>query len=228
MGCSSSKELHQTGAVPPAPVEPKEATVNKAATVNEHVPPVLEQKTSVVLPPKEPLPPYLLHIAVSPMGEESHSRSVAADFLSAFQEKHKGMIVVTRDLAAEPVDHIEDDTINVEFVEERARTPRMRDLRDKRMDLIQEIMEADAILVSTPMYNWCVPSTLKAYIDHLVLPGVLDPVVKGACVVFIVIAFIFIVFSLGLADRPVTCIIAYGGTYAPGSFNPHFDYATGE
>ncbi len=78
-----------------------------------------------------------------------------------------------------------------------------------RMFLIEEISGADEILISTPLWNYGVPSVLKAYIDSIVIPGVFDES------------------TATLAGKKVTFVIAQGGSYADGSPKAGWDYASG-
>jgi FMN-dependent NADH-azoreductase len=79
-----------------------------------------------------------------------------------------------------------------------------------RHDLINEITGVDHILISTPMWNWSVPSVLKAYFDQIILPGVLDG--SGAA---------------GLTGKKVTFVVSQGGSYAEGAPRHGWDYETG-
>jgi FMN-dependent NADH-azoreductase len=79
-----------------------------------------------------------------------------------------------------------------------------------RLGLIKEITSADEILISTPMWNWSVPSLLKAYIDQIIVGGVLDG--SGAA---------------GLAGKKVTFVVAQGGSYKDGAPRAGWDFATG-
>jgi len=79
-----------------------------------------------------------------------------------------------------------------------------------RNDLIKEITGVDHIVISTPMWNWSVPSVLKAYIDQIIIPGVLDG--SGAA---------------GLTGKKVTFVVAQGGSYAEGAPRHGWDYETG-
>ena len=79
-----------------------------------------------------------------------------------------------------------------------------------RLGLINEITKVDEILISTPMWNWSVPSVLKAYIDQIIVGGVLDD--RGAA---------------GLAGKKITFIVAQGGSYKDGAPRAGWDFATG-
>ncbi len=78
-----------------------------------------------------------------------------------------------------------------------------------RMELIDEIKSASDIIIATPMWNWSVPSVLKAYIDSIIMPGVLAP-------------------GMGLmAGKKFTFLVSQGGAYSEGSGKEEWDYLTG-
>ena len=152
----------------------------------------------------------LLHIEVSPGGEHSVSRAVSAEFLAAWVKKHPDGKVITRDLNANPVPHLDAEAIFAGYTPEDDRSSEMAKKHAYRHELINEITGVTDILISTPMWNWSVPSVLKAYFDQIILPGTLDG--SGAD---------------GLKGKRVTFIVAQGGSYAPGAPRHGWDYETG-
>lgn len=158
--------------------------------------------------------PYLLYISVSPSGENSKSRAVADEFLSAYKSSHPSMEVVTRDLNADPVPHLDQEGIVAGWVPEENRPESMKKKLQLRQDLCKEIIEADAVVISTPMWNWAPPSVLKAYIDQIILMGTLDPWSGDA--------------NKKMKGKSVTIVIACGGGYTPGeSSHPENDFESG-
>ena len=154
--------------------------------------------------------PTLLHLEVSPLGENSVSRQVSAEFIRSWTAAHPGGAIISRDLSTDPVPHLDAETIFAGYTPEGDRPASMAAKHDARMALVQEILGVDEILISTPMWNWSLPSVLKAYFDQLVVPGVLDA--SGA---------------RGLASKKVTFVVAQGGSYAPGTPREGWDYLTG-
>jgi len=151
----------------------------------------------------------LLHIEVSPWAENSLSRSVSADFITAWNTANADGTVITRDLDTTPVPHLDVEAIAAAFMGEADRSEPMAAKWGARMFLIEEISGVDEILISTPMWNWSVPSVLKAYIDNLIIPGVFD---EGTAT---------------LAGKKVTFVVAQGGSYRDGTPKAGWDYATG-
>jgi FMN-dependent NADH-azoreductase len=110
----------------------------------------------------------LLRIDSSSRSAGSHSRNLGDTLEAHWLGRYPGSTIVRRDLAANPVRHITDLTITGFY------TPVDQHSPDIQMDvalsdaLIAELMAADALLVTAPMYNFSIPSALKAWIDHIV------------------------------------------------------------
>jgi FMN-dependent NADH-azoreductase len=152
---------------------------------------------------------YLLKIDVSPQGENSSSRKLGAAFASAFAEANPDVEIRVKDLAVNPVPHLDGETLTAGYIPEENRPEGMAAKHNSRLAIINELVEAKAIAITTPMWNWSIPSVLKAYIDQIVMPGVLDPY---GC--------------RKLADKKVTVMIACGGSYGPDSHHPEWDFET--
>ena len=113
----------------------------------------------------------LLRIDASSRTKDSQSRELADLFVNHWLETHPGGEVRVRDLVLDPVPHISNDTI-AGFYTPRAEHDDNLRLATARSDaLIREIMEADAVLIDTPMYNFSMPSALKAWIDQVARIG---------------------------------------------------------
>eukprot|EP01038_Epipyxis_sp_PR26KG_P006769 gene6769-9272_t len=151
---------------------------------------------------------YLLHITVSPNGDNSSSIAVGKEFINAFKESHPDVPIVVRDLNTNPVPHLDGETIVAGFIPEEARTPSQTAKYNARLALVEEALGAKYILIDTPMWQWNVPSVLKAYIDHLILVGKADA------------------YTRPFAGKYVTSFIASGGGYGDGSPHPENDHET--
>jgi FMN-dependent NADH-azoreductase len=153
---------------------------------------------------------YLLYVSVSPQGERSVSRNLANDFLSEYLVKHPGTTVVERDLTISPIPHLDGETLGASWSPVETHSPAMAEKFKYRMELINEFKGAAEILVSTPMWNWNVPSVLKAYIDQLIHPGVLGGGTPQDSI-----------------SAKVTVIAAQGGSYAQGTPKEGWDWFSG-
>ncbi|MGW4912493.1 FMN-dependent NADH-azoreductase [Streptomyces sp. NPDC004270] len=149
----------------------------------------------------------LLHIDSSLMpGEASASRAVTEAFRTAWQEQHPDGTVIYRDLAANPVPHITAASHSAGFADPATHSPEQAAAFADRVKLVEELERADAILIGAPMYNFTIPSTLKAWLDNVILIGRTggeNPSAKGT---------------------PVTVVASRGGSYAPGTPREPFEY----
>ena len=151
----------------------------------------------------------LLYISVSPTGEYSTSRQVAAEFITTWKLTNPDSQVLERDLSKESIPHLDAEAIFANYTPVESQSPSMANKHHYRIDLINEILSVDEILISTPLWNWSIPSVLKAYIDQIVVTGVLD---NG---------------KPGLTGKKVTYVIAQGGSYKEGTPKAGWDFATG-
>ncbi len=109
----------------------------------------------------------LLRIDTSTRIQDSHSRKVAQEFQEQWQSKNPTGTVIKRDLAQNPVPHLSDLTIQGFYTPEEAKTSEIKQALLLSDELIAEIKAADTVVISLPMYNFGIPSSLKAYIDHV-------------------------------------------------------------
>lgn len=109
----------------------------------------------------------LLQINTSLFSGEGQSSRLAAAFVDAWCERHAKDRVVVRDLARDPVPHLDAQRFQAFGTPAQERTPAQQDAVAQSDSLIAELRAADVIVVGLPMYNFGVPSTLKAYFDHV-------------------------------------------------------------
>ena len=113
----------------------------------------------------------ILYIQTSAMGADSKSRNVADTLVESLKADHPGAAVATRDLAAEPVPHLSATTLGAFFAPAESHTPAQAEAAALSDTLIGEFKAADYVVIATPMYNFSIPSTLKAWIDHVARAG---------------------------------------------------------
>ncbi len=146
----------------------------------------------------------LLHVDASARAG-SISRRVAAELVATVRGHEPSLDYRHRDLAAHPVPHIteawteicdnlmRDGITELDRLHEGARSRAQREAWSIVGPLLDEVVAADVILVATPMYNYSVPSSLKAWIDQITFP------------------------RMSLGERRFVIIAARGGSYGPGS-----------
>lgn len=113
----------------------------------------------------------ILHIDSSPRGERSHSRALTAAFVGELQKKHSDATISYRDLGHAPVPHVDEAWIAAAYTAPDERTDFNKQAIAFSDELVDELFAADIIVIGAPMYNFSIPSTLKAYIDNVVRVG---------------------------------------------------------
>ncbi|MFD5011247.1 FMN-dependent NADH-azoreductase [Streptomyces chartreusis] len=149
----------------------------------------------------------LLHIDSSVFSTgASSSRAVTDAFRRIWQEQHPEGTVIHRDLAAQPVPHIDAHSHIAGFSDPATHTPEQAAAFAERVKLIEELESADAVLIGAPMYNLTIPSTLKAYLDNVVLMGRTAGDAQS------------------IKGTPVTVVASRGGAYGPGTPREGYEY----
>jgi FMN-dependent NADH-azoreductase len=113
----------------------------------------------------------LLHIDSSPRDQRSVSRLLTREFVDAWKTLNPGGSVIRRDLRDVPIPHIDNAWIEASKVAIHDRSPEEHKVLQLSDQLLSELEAADAVLIGVPMYNYTVPSSVKAYIDQIVRPG---------------------------------------------------------
>jgi FMN-dependent NADH-azoreductase len=114
----------------------------------------------------------ILHINSSVRNNGSISRKVTDEFLSKWKAKRPDTVVVERDLAAKPLPHLTEETLGAFFTPAEQRTPEQAKIAALSESLVQELFDADVIVIGAPMYNFSITSGLKAWVDHVARAGV--------------------------------------------------------
>ncbi|WP_414463518.1 FMN-dependent NADH-azoreductase [Hyphomicrobium sp. B1] len=112
----------------------------------------------------------LLHVDSSILGPGSVSRQLSAEIVTAEQRLHPGIEVVYRDLAVAPVGHLS----GAHLAAAQGAAPETVDVQQDvaaGQAALNEFLAADIVVVGAPMYNFAIPSQLKAWIDRLAVAG---------------------------------------------------------
>ena len=135
---------------------------------------------------------HLLHIDSSVQGDRSVSRRLSARAADRWRALHPGGTVTYRDFHADPLPHYT-----------------LEDGPARSVALIDEIKRADTVLLGLPLYNFGAPSTVHAWVDHIVAPGLsIDAETGGGL--------------LGGTDFIV--LSSRGGGYGPGTPREGWDH----
>lgn len=142
----------------------------------------------------------LLQINSSLFGDNGNSSTLSNEFVQNWLAKHPHGKVVVRDLAKEAVPHLDAARVSAFFTPAESRSAEQQTYVDYSDSLINELKAADAVVIGVPLYNFGIPSTLKAYFDQLARAGVTFSYTEAGPVGLI-------------ADKPVHIIAARGGFY---------------
>ena len=149
----------------------------------------------------------LLHIDTSLFSQNaSASREVTAIFRKEWKAQNPNGTVIYRDLAAEPLPHLDAVGASSVHVPPTDHTPEQAAAFTLRDTLAKEIEQADLILIGAPMYNFTIPSTLKTWLDQVIIAGRTvgeTPSAKGT---------------------PTVVVASRGGSYAPGTPREGFEF----
>jgi len=113
----------------------------------------------------------LLQLNTSMFSAGGQSSRLTEQFVAGWRSRNPGAQLILRDLAREPVPHLDAERFQAFLAKTEERTPRQQALVRYSDELIEELKRADTIVIGLPMYNFGVPSTLKAYFDHIARAG---------------------------------------------------------
>ena len=153
----------------------------------------------------------LLHLDASAR-RTSFSRKLSNAYAETWRAARPEAGYVYRDLAARPVPHIgeawtelcdhilEHEITDISRYREAVRTPAQEQAWKIVEPLLAEVVAADVILIGAPMYNYSIPSSLKAWIDQITFP------------------------KMSLEGRSFVVTGARGGAYGPGTPREPYDH----
>ncbi len=114
----------------------------------------------------------LLKIQSSLSGDDSQSSQLAGRFAREWLARNPEGRVQTRDLARDPVPHLTAERFAALASKAESRTPGQQGIVAESDALVDELRAADVVVLAVPMHNFSVPSTLRAYFDHVARAGV--------------------------------------------------------
>lgn len=154
--------------------------------------------------------PHLLHLDASLDHKRSRSRLITAAFAATWAAQGDEFTTVYRDLHLDPIPHLNDAALH--WPARLRPADASPDQAEQRLqqELIKQLLSADVLLIGTPMYNYSMPSTLKAWIDHIHVPGLTAP---------------FDGDTQPMAGRAAVLVTSRGGAYDTGSATEGWDHA---
>jgi len=113
----------------------------------------------------------LLHIDSSILGDNSASRQLSREVVKAWQAAEPGVAVTYRDLASEGINHFSGITLGALGTAAELRDAVQKHEADLSASTLAEFLAADAVVIAAPMYNFTIPTQLKAWIDRIAVAG---------------------------------------------------------
>src|ERR1700755_2495748 len=152
----------------------------------------------------------LLHIDTSIQGDRSVSRQLSARAADRWRAAHPDGTVTYRDFAVDPIPHLDAAGGLARMVPPANHTPAHAASLALSVTLIDEVKKADTVILGLPLYNYGPPSTVKAWVDHLVAGGLYFDADTHAGL---------------LGDTELIVVAARGGGYAAGTPRHGWDHA---
>lgn len=113
----------------------------------------------------------ILHIDASASDTAtSHTRRLSNELVEHLKTANPDATITYRDLVANQLPHV-DMTIRHAWMPENSADPKLMETMNRSKVLVDELKAADVVVIGAPMYNFTVPSTLKAWIDHVSIAG---------------------------------------------------------
>ena len=109
----------------------------------------------------------ILYVKSSILGEHSASNAVVDALHTHWTQKHASASHVVRDLGAAALPHLDMATLGAM----RSDSAQAQAGAATGMKVLQELLNADTLVLAAPMYNFGIPSALKAWLDHVIHPG---------------------------------------------------------
>jgi FMN-dependent NADH-azoreductase len=153
---------------------------------------------------------HLLHIDSSIKGDQSVSRRLTARAADRWRDAHPDGSVTYRDLGADPLPHIDALTGAARMIPADQHTEEQSESWRLTQELVGEIKAADTILLGLPLYNFGPPSSVKAWVDHIIAYGLsVDPATHEGL----------------LGGRDLLVLAARGGGYGAGTPREGWDHS---
>lgn len=149
----------------------------------------------------------LLQLDSSAGGTHSRSRAITAEFAREWMGLDDDRQVLTRDLHADPPAHLPSAALHWGAGLVAGDRPVVWERAQR--EFLDELLAADVLVIGVPLYNYSMPSTLKAWVDHIHVPGVTAGMPE-----------------LPLRGRPAVLVSSRGGRYGEGLAPDAWDHAT--
>ncbi|MCH8493505.1 MAG: NAD(P)H-dependent oxidoreductase [Idiomarina sp.] len=113
----------------------------------------------------------ILHIQAGIFGDQSVSRQLSDKIVARLSEQNGTATVINRDLITTPIAHLDAEILLAGGTAEADRSERQVAELELTETLLAELFAADTIVISAPMYNFSIPTQLKAWLDRIAQAG---------------------------------------------------------
>jgi len=113
----------------------------------------------------------LLHVDSSILGDNSVTRTLSADIVARLKSTTPGLEVTYRDLGKAPVTHLSGPLLAAVQSPDGQHSPEVQADLAESGAVLQEVLDADIVVVGVAFYNFSIPSQLKAWVDRIVVAG---------------------------------------------------------
>ncbi len=113
----------------------------------------------------------ILYVSSSPRGSASYSNQVATRIIDELRQANPQATLTVRDLAQDPLPHIDADFVAATRSADGPRTEKQRAILALSDALIDELVAADIVVIAAPMINFSVSTTLKSWFDYIPRAG---------------------------------------------------------
>jgi FMN-dependent NADH-azoreductase len=113
----------------------------------------------------------ILIVESSPRGPESASRTLAGKVRARLAAQYPEARIVERDLVHDNVPHLNESTLKAITTRDPVEAGTLKDALHLSDELTEELLSSDLLVIASPMWNFGIPSSLKAWIDHVVRAG---------------------------------------------------------
>jgi FMN-dependent NADH-azoreductase len=113
----------------------------------------------------------ILFVTSSPRRPGSYSNQVASALVEKLEAATPGAIVTVRDLAKEPLPHVDDEFVAAIRGPAGPQSDGQREIARRSDALVDELLAADTVVIAAPMINFTIPTTLKSWIDYVARAG---------------------------------------------------------
>ena len=113
----------------------------------------------------------ILIVESSPRGAEAASRKLTAKLRKRLAMRYREATIVERDLVKDLLPHLDQPTLKAISTRDPMEAESLKDTLHLSDQLTEELLSSDLLVIASPMWNFGIPSSLKAWIDHVVRAG---------------------------------------------------------